>query len=149
MAESNLAQADADALLALPKRRADAKERSYPDLGGEITVPLVFMDRQELFCLDIRRGRTDLAKGSYQNRARQLVILARLDFGGRPHRNPDHTRVASPHLHLYREGYADKWAFPVPVGLFANVADAWRTLEDFMQFCNVVEPPIIRRGLFT
>lgn len=77
------------------------------------------------------------------------MILARLDFGGRPHRNPDHTRVASPHLHLYREGYADKWAFPVPVGRFANVADAWRTLEDFMQFCNVVEPPIIRRGLFT
>ena len=149
MAESNLAQANADALLALPKRRTNTKEWNYPDLGGRITIPLVSTDRHELFCLDIRRGKIDLAKGSYQNRARQLVVLARLDFGGRPHRNPDDTRIASPHLHLYREGYADKWAFPVPEERFANVADARRTLDDFMLFCNVVDPPIIRRGLFT
>ena len=78
-----------------------------------------------------------------------MAILARLDFGGATHRNPDGEEIGSPHLHLYREGFGDKWAFPVPSDSFADLEDPWRTLEDFMQFCNIIEPPVIRRGLFT
>ena len=149
MADSNLTQTEADALLALEKHRVDEKEWDYPDIGGYITVPLISADQRERFSLDIRRSRIDLGKGTYQNRGRQTIILARLDFGGAPHRNPDGNQIGSPHLHLYREGYADKWAFPVPSEQFGNPADAWRTLNDFMLFCNVVNPPIIRKGLFT
>ncbi len=47
------------------------------------------------------------------------------------------------------EGFGDKWAFAVPTERFENLGDPWRTLDDFMRFCNIVEPPIIRRGLFT
>ncbi len=75
-----------------------------------------------------------------------MVVLVRLDFGGAPHSNPDGVEMGSPHLHLYREGYGDKWAVPVPGDRFA---DRWRLLDDFMRYCNVVEPPVIRRGLFT
>jgi len=50
---------------------------------------------------------------------------------------------------LYREDYGDKWAAPVPVSRFTNVADVWATLEDFMRFCNITKPPHIERGLFT
>ncbi|MGH8467941.1 MAG: DUF6978 family protein [Gammaproteobacteria bacterium] len=106
-------------------------------------------DRRELFVLDLRRGRIDLAKGTYQNRGRQVVVLVRLDFGGSPHRNPDGEEIGSPHLHLYREGYGDKWAVPVPSDRFSNVGNPWQTLDDFMRYCNVVEPPAIQRGLFT
>jgi hypothetical protein len=59
------------------------------------------------------------------------------------------TEVATPHLHLYREGYGDKWATRLPGDSFSNVANLWRVLQDFMRFCNIVEPPYIRRGLFT
>jgi hypothetical protein len=52
-------------------------------------------------------------------------------------------------LHLYREGYGHRWAYPVPAERFRDVADLWRTLEDLMAYCNIVEPPIIERGLFT
>jgi hypothetical protein len=149
MAETNLTQTEADTLLALAKYRVDDRAWDYPDLGGSISVPLVSGDRREDFMLDVSRGRIDLAKGRYQNRARQVVVLARLDFGGAPHRNPDGEEIASPHLHLYREGYGDKWAFPVPADRFPAIGDALRTLEDFMRFCNIVEPPDIRRGLFT
>ena len=149
MGNPSLTQIEADALIALEKRRVDATEWNYPHFRGALTIPLVSTDRREPFLLDLRRGRIDLAKGTYQNRGRHVVVLARLDFGGRPHRNPDDSRVASPHLHLYREGFGDKWAFPVPSSGFADLTDAWRTLEDFMTFCNVVEPPFIRRGLFT
>ena len=149
MADFDLTQAVADALIALEKCRVDTEEWDYPDFGGAIAVPLISVDRHERFVLDLRRSQIDLAKGTYQNRARQVVVLVRLDFGGRPHRNPDGNRVESPHLHLYREGYGDKWAFPVPGERFMDLSDAWQTLEDFMAYCNVVEPPVIRRGLFS
>lgn len=149
MRDANLTQAEADALLALEKRRANDAEWNYPSLGGRIAVPLVSNDRREPFFLDLWRSRINLAKGRYQNRARQVAILARLDFGGAPHRNPDGEELGSPHLHLYREGYGDKWAYPVPLDRFSNLEDPWLTLQDFMRFCNIVEPPIIRRELFT
>jgi hypothetical protein len=77
------------------------------------------------------------------------VVLVRLNFGGAPHRNPDGEEIDSPHLHLYREGFGDKWAIPVPGDVFGDVTDQWRTLQDFMQYCNIAEIPLIRRGLFT
>lgn len=149
MAEINLTQAEADSLIAMAKRRIDNTEWEYPGLGGGVSIPLISADRREQFVLDMRRGRIDLAKGTYQNRGRQVVVLVRLDFGGAAHRNPDGEEIASPHLHLYREGLGDKWAIPVPNDRFADLRDSWRTLEDFMRYCNVVEPPIIRRGLST
>lgn len=149
MAELNLTQAEADALIVLAKHRIDGTAWDYPDFGGAVSIPLVSADRREQFMLDLRRGRIDLAKGTYQNRGRQVVVLVRLDFGGIPHRNPDGEEIDSPHLHVYREGFGDKWAVPVPAGHFQDVTNPWRTLDDFMRYCNVVEPPNIRRGLFT
>ncbi len=149
MADTSLTQVEADTLIALEKRRVDTQLWDYPDFGGAITIPLVSTDRREPFFLDLRRSRINLAKGTYQNRTRQVVVLVRLDFGGGPHRNPDDTRIGSPHLHLYREGYGDKWAVPVPSDRFSNLPDAWQTLQDSMQFCHIVDPPAILRGLFT
>lgn len=149
MAEINLTQAEADALIVMEKRRIDDTRWSYPGLGGAILIPLMSADKRENFSLDISRGRIDLLKGKYQNRARQVIVLARLDFGGQPHRNPDDEEIPSPHLHIYREGFGDKWASPVPAEHFSNMSDLWQTLNDFMDFCNIKEPPIIERGLFS
>ena len=146
MADSDIAQAEADALLALEKRPVNAEEWKYPDFGGRVAIPLVSADQHERFFLDVRRSRVDLAKGTYQNRCRQTVILARLDFGGRPHRNPDGNRIGSPHLQLYREGYADKLAFLVPSERFADLTENWLMLEDFMLYCNIVDPPSFAGG---
>ena len=146
---ATLTQAEADALVAMTKRRADERRYDYPFAGERVTVPLVSIDHRESFLLDLRRARIDLVKGTYQNRARQVVVLVRLDFGGPPHRNPDGQKIGTPHLHVYREGYGDKWARSVPDDQFDDLGDPWRTLEDFMRFCYVVEPPVIVRGLFT
>lgn len=149
MAEINLTQAEADALIAMEKHRIDATRWNYPGLGGSITIPLMSADKRENFLLDVSRGKIDLAKGTYQNRSRQVIVLVRLDLGGQPHRNPDGQEVSSPHLHLFQEGYGDKWAVPVPGDRFSNMSDLWQTLQDFMRFCNITEPPIIDRGLFS
>jgi hypothetical protein len=148
MAEIHLTQAEAEALLAMEKHRVDGQAWNYGGLAGSVAIPLISADRREHFLLDICRGRINLQKGTYQNRARQAVILARLDFGGSPHRNPDGEEIPGPHLHLYREGYGDRWASPPPADRFAPGADPWETLQEFMRFCNISRPPELQRGLF-
>jgi len=143
----NIPQAEADRLLAMRKMPVDNRQYRYPLAGRRLNVPLKSPDKKEDFMLDITRSKIVIAKGSLQNRARQTILLARLDFGGQPHRNPDDEEIPSPHLHLYREGYGDKWAYPINVKEFPNVDDRWKTLDDFMRYCNIVNPPVIQIGL--
>jgi hypothetical protein len=148
MADIHLTQSEADALIAMEKHRMNEDRYSYP-LAGSAIIPLESPDKREQFLLDIHRARIDLLKGKYQNRARQVIVLVRLDFGSAPHRNPDDEEIGSPHLHVYREGYGDKWAVPVPIEHFPRTTDLWGTLEDFMRYCNITQPPHIDRGLFS
>jgi hypothetical protein len=149
MADMDLTQAEADALIALEKHRVNEERHDFPTAGGVLTLPLHSTDKREQFLLDISRGRIDLLRVKYQNRARQAVVLARIDFGGAPHRNPDDKDVPCPHLHVYKEGYGDKWAVPLSIDRFRKASDLWTTLEDFMLYCNITKPPHIDRGLFT
>lgn len=149
MADSNLTQAEADALIALEKHRVNEDRRDFPMGGQSLVLPLQSSDKREQFLLDLSRGRIDLLKVKMQNRGRQVVVLIRLDLGGAPHRNPDDEEIPAPHLHVYREGYGDKWAIPVPADRFTATTDLWTTLEEFMRFCSITQPPHIERGLFT
>ena len=149
MADINLTQSEADALIAMEKHRDNEEYTDFPMGGQSVTLPLQSADNREQFLLDLSRGRIDLLKVKMQSRARQVVVLVRLDLGGAPHRNPDGEEVSVPHLHVYREGYGDKWAVPVPADRFRAITDVWTTLEDFMRFCNITQPPHIERGLFT
>lgn len=147
MVDDALTQSDAEALLRMEKVPAAPDAFQFPDMGGRIEVPLVSRDERERFSLDINRKRITLTTG-YQMRGRQVIVLARLDFSA-PHRNPDGAEVGVPHLHLYREGYGDKWAVELPEGLLSEPGDAWQVLHDFMTYCGVVERPNIVRGLFS
>ncbi len=143
----DLSQAEADALMAMEKRRIDEQVWSYPGMGGGLSIPVVSIDGREKFVLDLYRGRVNLAKGVYQNRGRRVVPLLRLCFGGSLHINPDNKPIECPHLHIYREGYGHKWAFPLPEDKFADSDDKQQVFQDFLQFCNIVQPPHIRWGL--
>jgi hypothetical protein len=149
MTDLILTQAEADALIAMEKHRVTDDGHDFPMAGDSLVLPLQSSDKREQFLLDISRGRIDLLRGKYQNRARQVIVLVRLDFGGRPHRNPDDQELPCPHLHIYKEGYGDKWAIPVPLDQCNRLSDLHGTLEDFMRFCNITQPPHINRGLFT
>jgi hypothetical protein len=148
MGALGLSQREADLLLAAEKHRIDSQKWFYPAPGKKINVPLVGARIKEKFILDISRGKISLYRGNFQNRARQIQILVRLDFGGRPHKNPDGDELPCPHLHIFREGYGVKWAIPVPMSDFPNIHDPWLTLQDFYNFCNITKPPVINKVLF-
>jgi len=144
-----LSQSEADHLLGLKKKRRSADNVRWPVPGMKVCVGLLSMDEKEEFFLDVGRGQIKLTKLTLQNRARSTVILARLDIDGPPHRNPDDHEVPCPHIHLYREGFDDKWAFPVPAEQFSDLSDRRKALADFMRFCNIVDPPHFEDGLFS
>jgi len=148
MANTDLGQAEADVLIAMEKQRIDDSWHDFPVLGGSLVVPLQSLDKREQFLLDIGQGRIALDKIKMQNRAREIVVLVRLDLTGPPHRNPDGVEIPCPHLHIFREGFGDKWAQPISPDRFPAPSDVSQTLEDFMEYCNITDPPNIQRGLF-
>lgn len=144
----DLTQAEADTLIAMKKRVGVSSVFIFPSAGGKLEIPLESVDGTEDFLLDVYRSRIDLSKITYQNRARVVIVLLRLDVNGAPHRNPDGALIPCPHLHLYREGFGDKWAVPVGAGQFQHLDNQVQTLLDFMAECNVIESPTIQSGLF-
>jgi len=147
MADVSLTQSEADALCNTEKVRVDDSMWLFPRPGERISIPLTSANKREFFNLDVTRSSIVLEKATYQNRARQIVILVRLDINSRPHRNPDNQEMPGSHLHLYREGYHDKWAFPVPEDKFLNVSDLYETLQPCTKHCNILCGSVISFNL--
>jgi len=162
VSDSDLSQAEADTLLQMEKRRTDDRTWLFPGEGSSLLIPLVSVSGHEEFALDVERGRIKLIRRKYQTRTRKVYVLARLDYEGPPHRNPDAAEAAPPqgfeqyagaelgptHLHVYREGWGDRWALPLEQEQFADPRDPAQLWGAFMSYCNVTEPPDIQGGLF-
>lgn len=150
MTEATLSQAEADALLAMEKHAEEVRSWTFPALGGKLSIPLVSNDGRERFLLDFSRGSIEVRKVKLQTRVRQTVVLARVDLHGANHLNPDDSEVPCPHIHVYREGYGDKWAYPLShFQTFRDPGNLWVTLEDFYVHCNVTQPPSVLRGVIS
>jgi hypothetical protein len=156
-----LTQSEADALFAMPKKPKSSNPLAFPHAGGKLLAEFVSLDDREVFLFNINRASIAVSKCTYQKRARQVEILRRLDIGGSPHPNPlvetvpleflapyNGLEIPCPHLHIYVEGFAAKWAIPTPDDLINSIDDLYAVMESFLRYCNVQEMPNIERGLF-
>ena len=139
-----LAQVEADRLMSLLKRLGKQETLIFPSPGESAQWIVKSTDAAESFIVDAQRKSTlKISKCTFQERYRVIDILLRLDVDGPPHDNPDGVEVACPHLHIYREGFEDKWAYPIPPDRFTNSSDLPQTLKEFLAYCNVQNiPPI-------
>jgi len=97
-----LTQSEADALIALKKKRTSNDTYSFPYSGEILTIPIISIDGRESFLLDInRKGSIKLTRCTCQERYRGIIILVRLDIGGQPHTNPEVDIVPLPYLIPY------------------------------------------------
>ncbi len=135
-----LTQTEADTLIAMRKSFLHPRTISLPR-GTDETHDLIGEDKRELCLLDLWRGTIRLSKFRYQTRGRKVIVLVRLDIDGAPHTNPDGTKIGRLHLHLYREGYEDKWAFPLESSEFREPSDMGRSFEDFCRYSNIETLP--------
>ena len=58
MANINLTQDEADALMEMEKRRVDEQEWLFPPPGDRVAIPLTSVDNRENFMLDVTRAQT-------------------------------------------------------------------------------------------
>ncbi len=145
--ETDLTDFEASHLRGMEKHRKSEDMYKYPDLCGGISIPLVSANKKEEFSLAISRGHIDISRNSFVNVARKAIPLVRLDLAGGMHHNPDGTEIPLPHIHIYKEGFALKWAYPLPKD-FANCNSVPEYLDKFMDFCNITKKPKIDMGLF-
>ncbi len=112
--------------------------------GADETYELADPNGRETFLLDVWRGTLRLTKLRFQNRVRTIVVLARLDVDGAPHTNPDGNRLPGTHLHLFKEGYDDKWAYLVDSKIFTTLSDPSTTFQEFCAFCKIESVPAVQ-----
>lgn len=139
-----ITQAEADALLQLIKHFVRPPASITIPPGSDESYELNDTAGRETFLLDVWRGTLRLTKVKFQNRVRTVIVLARLDVDGAPHTNPDGQRLAGTHLHLFKEGYDDRWAYPVDATVFTLLSDAETTFQEFCRFCNIESPPPVQ-----
>ena len=75
MADIDISQAEADSLIAMEKYLVDENDWTFPAAGERIALALTSPDKRENFTLDVTRARIKLTKATFQNRARQAIIL--------------------------------------------------------------------------
>lgn len=142
-----LMQTEADALIAMRKRFIKSRRISLPP-GLDETHELIGDDLRERFLLDLWRGTMRLSKYRMQTRGRIIIVLVRLEINGAPHTNPDGQIIGGTHIHIYREGFHDKWAYPVSSESFRDINNAVIAFEDFCRFCHIEELPPYQEVIF-
>lgn len=153
----SLTQEEANSLLSLPKVFVEQSPLEFSLTESmDYERALRSLDRREEFLLTVERGVRNRLRLKYQTRARKIIILARLDYRGRRHRNPPESPykpgqwLSGTHLHLFREGFDDRIAYDLPdVPELANMSadDDINTLEQFLRFCAVTAWPEIQTSI--
>jgi len=143
-----LTQAEAEQLIQMVKHFVNAPAVISIPPGADDTYELAGQNDREKFLLDVWRGTLRLTKLRFQDRVRTVVVLVRLDVDGAPHSNPDGQRLAGTHLHIFREGFDDRWAYPVDPTVFTLLSDPGTTFQEFCAFCKIESPPPVQ-GVIT
>ena len=129
-----LTQREAEILIAMKKMFVATQNPVVLNESFDEKFVLISENKQEHFILDVKQGRIDLSKLRYQNRYEETIPLVRFDSTG-IHENPDGTKINGAHIHIYREGYADKFA--VQASDFLDSRNLLDVLKKFCDYCNI------------
>jgi hypothetical protein len=140
-----LTDAEATDLLNALKELKSKRMIKFPSPGSAQQLDVNTKDGKDKFIIDInRKGKISLSKCTYQTRYKNSIKLLRLDIDGPPHTNPDSKEVPCPHLHIYKEGFAVRWAYPIGPNIFKNTSDLVQTLIDFLEYNYIENIPNIQ-----
>ncbi|MBN1275499.1 hypothetical protein JXA12_04385 [Candidatus Woesearchaeota archaeon] len=108
----------------------------------DLSEPVVSDAHGDIFALDIKQGKIELKMMRCGHRVHSVFTLLRLDVDDRVHINPGGVKVTGPHVHVYREGYNDRFAFPANQYGFKDLSDFGSVIEKFMELCNIAKTSI-------
>lgn len=151
MDDVNLSQREADELIQMKKEFESKKKRfEFPLYGAKLSIPLVNLERTINFSLDITSSSISITKYNHQNRVNKNTVLLRLDVNGPIHRNPDDEIISSNHLHIYKEGFDDKFAYELDDDILSLKDKPYDLLIKFLELCSIHQNQQItqNKGLF-
>lgn len=90
----------------------------------------------DTFLLDFYRGSFKIQKYTYNHRYRQTLAVFRFDSFG-THTNPDGEKLTGFHVHLYKEGFGDKFAYPASKFGIEETDPMEVVLQKFLVYCKV------------
>ena len=133
---SDLSQSEFDFLMSLEK---EFEDKSTIVLGP---APLQWSRRlkstttNDNFSLDFYRGTFKIQKYTYNHRYNQTLAVFRFDSFG-THTNPDGEKLTGFHVHLYKEGFGDKFAYPASEFGIDETDSMDIVLQKFLVYCKV------------
>lgn len=135
-----LTDTEVQRLIRLSKKFADTTEVTVPPSGAfEHSSELVAVEEREAFLLDVSRHAIRITRCKSQTRYARNIILLRVELDGPPHVNPDGTDVGPSHVHVYKEGYDDRWAYPLSnYPEFLQCSTLVDLVRSFCRYCGVV-----------
>src|SRR5690554_440807 len=95
------------------KELVNSNPAIFPNLQSYKTYEAKCVESNDKFQIDVQRKSLNIKKCTYQTRYKKFITLLRIDIEGPAHQNPDGTEIPCPHIHIYKEGYDDKWAYPL------------------------------------
>jgi len=140
-----LTQVEADGILVMAKTFRSSRTISL-HVGARSAHDLDPVDRLDLpqnLLLDVHRASIRLTKLKLQHRGAGIIVLARLDIDGPGHTNPDGVDISGTHLHLFREGFEDKWAEEIDKTEWTDLTDMVTTVQDFCGRFHISNVPPI------
>lgn len=143
----HLTQSEVEYLLNLIKELEKYEPIKFPVKGQKLQIDVRSVDGTEKFIIDVNRSNINIKKCTYQTRYQRTTVLLRIDLEGSPHKNPDGELIPCPHIHIYREGFLDKWAYPLSSKIKTDPTDLVGVLRDFLEYNNIHRrPPIMYQG---
>ncbi len=110
---------------------------------------LISVNNEIRYILTVRNSKHQRLKITIQKREKNTQIpLVRLDTH-KKHMNPDGTIIEGNHIHIYKEGYKDSWAYPLPYKHinFSNLSDFKTTFLEFLEFFNIEKIRLVYQSI--
>lgn len=139
-------QSEADRLIKIAKYVVDT-EVILPLANECRDLKVLSVNKKEEFLVYLnRKGRIELHRCTYQMSRKTREILVRVDLDlDKSHQNPSYDGkpeelIRGPHVHLYKEGYGDRIAYPLDEifpGL--NPLEIEEAFKCFSEYCNITD----------
>lgn len=140
-----ITQEEADTLRIIEKYLANPQDVKIPKMRETRIYPAYhkcYNRRRDDLDVSAYRGGIDENKVSYRLIYKKGILLIRIDTNDKTaHINPDNKSFIppmTPHVHIYREGYGDKFAYPLPDEFSSKGADIEKLFIEFLQYSNFI-----------
>jgi hypothetical protein len=139
---SELSQSEFDYLMSQEKEFEDKSTILLGPAPLQWSKKIISTSTKDTFSLDFYRGTFRLEKYTYNHRFKQNTVLIRFDSYGM-HTNPDGEKMEGFHVHIYKEGFGDKFAYPASHFGIKDSDTIEVVLQRILRYCNINKiPPI-------